>query len=86
MKETVGEYHTIYGEWDDVVNTQFMIYHQTNAPLCIVFLFSGIDYGGGISAHFSANYEKINSLIERAGNDYQAKLVLENYYKDLIKP
>lgn len=40
--------HIIYGNWDDVMNDQFMVWYHPNGKHCSVFLFSGFDYGGGI--------------------------------------
>ena len=76
MIKKVGKYHTVYGTWDDIINSQFMIFHQSQATECIVFLFSGMDYGGGISKTFSANYLKVQEIVNSELHDYDKKSAL----------
>lgn len=68
--QKVGNDHVIYGDWDDVIDDQFMIYYHPNEIHCIVFILSGFDYGGGINKIFEATEQQskeINKILDKHG-------------------
>lgn len=38
----------VYGEWDDVHGTQFVVIWGEAGQYCTVLILSGYDYGGGV--------------------------------------
>lgn len=40
---------TVYGEWDDVTDDQFIVIWGESGENCTVILLSGFDYGGGVT-------------------------------------
>jgi hypothetical protein len=75
--ELIGGEHILCGEWDDVVNNQFLVYYHPNGRDSIVFGFSGIDYGGGVSwvAHLPS--ELVDVIIDANPDAYEAKRRLQ---------
>ena len=47
-EEEIGEV-TVYGEWDDVTDNQFLVCWGEAGDMCTVICLSGYDYGGGVT-------------------------------------
>ena len=65
MKKLVLDHHIIYGEWDDVIDYQFMVHYPKGGDMCTVFLFSGMDYGGGISKVIKIKTSILNEYLDK---------------------
>jgi hypothetical protein len=72
-EEKIGNYHILYGSWDDVSNNQFLVYYHCNGVDCTVFIMHGADYGGGVSFYFDVNANVLESIIRASLNDYDIK-------------
>lgn len=46
--EQIGEV-MVYGEWDDVLDNQFLVCWRESGSTCTVICLSGYDYGGGVT-------------------------------------
>ncbi|MFH2013948.1 MAG: hypothetical protein ABIJ17_03200 [Patescibacteria group bacterium] len=65
MKKEILDHHIIYGEWDDCLSNQFLVYSHPNGIDCVVFIMNGIDYGGGISYWFNSKSEIVNKIVSQ---------------------
>lgn len=65
IKERHLAEHIIYGEWDDVQDNQYMLYEHPNGKHVVVFLFSGMDYGGGIDKVIETTTDVYNPIFEQ---------------------
>jgi hypothetical protein len=85
--EIVDGNHVIYGEWDDVLDYQFMVYILENGVDCIVFIMHGCDYGGGIQYYFKTKFENISNIVEYNTDlsDYEIKEMVENLPEAIAK-
>ena len=79
---SIDAYHTVYGQWDDVMDDQFMVFWHPYGSFATIFLFSGFDYGGGISkvVHISAN--KTRRILSSFTSAYETKKAFNNLDKD----
>lgn len=74
---------TVYGEWDDVTDTQFIVIWGEAGPTCTVILLSGFDYGGGITSYSSnVPVKKAEEVINSSLSDYETKKFIEELVKE----
>lgn len=65
IKAEILPNHIIYGEWDDVIDNQFMVFYHPNGTDCTVFIMGGCDYGGGIAYYFFAKSSDVDKITEQ---------------------
>lgn len=69
---------TVYGRWDDVMDSQFLVVWGEAGDTCTVICLSGYDYGGGVTI-FSDHvpYKEAEAVIEAGGTEYKVKKKME---------
>lgn len=71
--KTVGP-ATIYGEWDDVTDYQFIVIWGEAGEHCTVLGLSGFDYGGGVTvASDKVPYKEAEEIIDSSDDPYTIK-------------
>jgi hypothetical protein len=69
---------TIYGEYDDVRDGQFIIIWRESGQTCTVILLSGYDYGGGVTVFSSEVPVKVaEEIVQLEATDYEIKTLLD---------